>query len=280
MFRRPQYIALTVVLLVVVIFLALPSRTSQQIKVALGTLFLPLFGLASSSQQLADQTGISARSKRSLIAEIDALRRENDQLRLQSHQEEQLWQENERLRQAVNWRKQTPWKLKLAQVILRDPANWWRTVHIDLGMRDGVVTNLPVLTAEGLVGRVGEVGFSSSIVVLIGDPNCRVSALVEQGDRILPGRRPSTTISHGVITSGASSLLDPTIVNLTYLDRQSVIRPGLRVVTSGMGGIFPRGIPVGEVIGADSVGSGLYIEARVKLAANVANLSEVWVMLP
>ncbi len=47
-----------------------------------------------------------------------------------------------------------PWKLKLANVILRDPANWWRTLQIDLGSRDGVRENLPVLTPDGLVGRV------------------------------------------------------------------------------------------------------------------------------
>jgi rod shape-determining protein MreC len=62
---------------------------------------------------------------------------------------------------------------------MRDPANWWRTVQIDLGSRDGVTDNLPVLTADGLVGRVSSVGLTRSQVVLIGDPNCRVSALVE-----------------------------------------------------------------------------------------------------
>ena len=59
---------------------------------------------------------------------------------------------------------------------MRDPANWWRTVQIDLGSRDGIQTNQPVLTAEGLVGRVSSVSYVSSQVVLIGDPNCRVSA--------------------------------------------------------------------------------------------------------
>ena len=52
-------------------------------------------------------------------------------------------------------------------------------MQIDLGSRDGVRENLPVLTTDGLVGRVSSVGYTRSQVVLIGDPNCRVSALVE-----------------------------------------------------------------------------------------------------
>src|SRR6266699_1400220 len=74
------------------------------------------------------------------------------------------------------WEQQHRWKsrLKLAHVITRDPANWWRTVQIDLGSRDGLRTNLTVLTTEGLVGRVHSVGFTRSQVVLVGDPNCKV----------------------------------------------------------------------------------------------------------
>ncbi len=71
--------------------------------------------------------------------------------------------------------RQARWKLKLARVVLHDPANWWRTVQIDLGSRDGVRNNLPVLTPDGfLVGRISSVSLTRSQVVLLGDPNCKV----------------------------------------------------------------------------------------------------------
>ncbi|HLZ54274.1 MAG TPA: rod shape-determining protein MreC, partial [Verrucomicrobiae bacterium] len=157
--------------------------------------------------------------------------------------------------------------LKLADVVMRDPANWWRTVQIDLGSRDGVRENLPVLTADGLVGRVSAVGLTRSQVVLLGDSYCRVSALVED---------PAHDI--GIIT--ASGPLDNSLVELTYLSGNAVVKPGQNVVTSGEGGVYPRGIIIGQVVDSQTVEFGLYTEARVKLAANLGALDQVWVLFP
>ena len=70
------------------------------------------------------------------------------------------------------------------------------------------------------------------------------------------------------------------IVEMTYLLRNSEAIPGQRVHTSGMGGIFPKGIPIGEIIQTNAVGFGLYLEARVKLSADMRELEEVWVLMP
>jgi rod shape-determining protein MreC len=175
--------------------------------------------------------------------------------------------ENSQLRSLLGWQQQAPWKLKLANVIMRDPANWWRTVQIDLGSRDGIQTNLPVLTAEGLVGRVSAVGYTRSQVVLIGDPNCRVSALVEN---------PAHDM--GIVSAGG--LLDTSLVDLTYLSGNASLKPGQNVITSGLGGVFPKGIPIGQVVDSRPVEFGLYTEARVKLAADLGALEQVWVLFP
>ena len=114
---------------------------------------------------------------------------------------------------SLGWQRQMPWRLKLANVVLRDPANWWRTVQIDLGTRDGVVENLPVLTADGLVGRVSSVGSRASQVVLIGDPNCRVSARVENP-------------AHDIGIISASGPLDNSLVELTYLSGSANLKSG------------------------------------------------------
>src|SRR5437870_5342810 len=189
MFKRPQYIALSVVLLLGLVFISLPARTGTQVKLALASLFLPLFGLAGTTQHLTDEAGSSLRSRRALVAELQQFRQENDRLRLEAAQNAQVWVENDRLRQALGWQRQTRWNLKAARVILRDPANWWRTVHIDVGHRDGIVTNMPVLTAEGLIGKIWQVGFRNSQVVLIGDPKCSVSALVEGAEKPGPSKK-------------------------------------------------------------------------------------------
>jgi rod shape-determining protein MreC len=118
---------------------------------------------------------------------------------------------------------------------------------------------------DGLVGRVGSVGLTRSQVVLVGDPNCRVSALVENETR-----------DTGVV--GAAGPLDSSLVDMSYLSRTANLKPGQTVVTSGLGGIFPKGIPIGKVVDAQAVDYGLRIEARVKLAANLSSLEEVWVL--
>jgi rod shape-determining protein MreC len=271
MFRRPHYIALSTVLLAVLVILSLPTRTATQLKAAFGALFLPLIGLAASAQTLTDKVERSLVPRSLLEEQVGQLRRENEQFRLASLQWQEVASENDKLREAVSWAKSVPWKLKLSRLVLRDPTDWWRTIHIDLGHRDGVVTNLPVLTSEGLVGRVVHVAYSRSQVVLIGDPKCRVAAFVETGNK---------SGVDGIITSGASSILNPSIVDLTFVEGQPALKPGQTVVTSGLSGLYPRGIPIGEIIDASSVGYGMATEARVKLAADLRHLEHVWVMFP
>jgi len=267
MFKRSYYIAVALVALLTLLVLNLPSRTTTRIKLALGSLFLPLFGAAGGVQQVAARTGDSLLPKSDLIRANEALHRQNQELRLQAVQSAEIARENERLRQLVGWQKQSPWQLKLARVLSRDPANWWRTIQIDLGARDGMRENLPVLTTDGLVGRIAEVSLTRSKVVLIGDANCKVPALVENRAR-----------DRGVIVN--SGPFDGSFVNLAYLASSADLKPGQKVVTSDLSAIYPKGIPIGVVADAHLVESGLYLEAQVKLAANLNSLEEVWVLFP
>ena len=267
MLKQKNYLALGAVVVVVVLLLSLPTRTTDRLKLAVGSWFLPLFGLASAGQQLPADLADSALTRHELLKQVDNLRRENQQLRSQAVQSLAIARENDQLRNLLGWQRQVPWKLKLANVVMRDPANWWRTAQIDLGSRDGLRENLPVITAEGLVGRVSSVSLTRSQIVLIGDPNCRVSATVENPARDI-----------GVII--ASGPVDTSLVNLTYLASSANLKPGQSVVTSGLGGVFPKGIPIGQVVDSRSVEFGLYTDARVKLNAHLGSLEQVWVMFP
>jgi rod shape-determining protein MreC len=88
------------------------------------------------------------------------------------------------------------------------------------------------------------------------------------------------TREHGVIAPNRINLRDPSIVQLGYLSRNSILKPDQVVVTSGMGGIFPPGISVGRLIDYEEIDQGLYTRARVKLSMTVSKLEEVWVILP
>ena len=266
MFKQKNYFALGAVLFVAVLLLSLPTRATDRLKLTVGSWFLPLFGLASAAQQLPADLADSTLPRRELLRQIDSLRRENQQLKSQAVQSLAIARENAQLRALFNWQRQSPWQLKLANVVMRDPANWWRTVQIDLGARDGIRVNLPVLTPSGLIGRVSSVSLTRSQIVLLGDPNCRVSGTVENAARDM-----------GVII--ASGPIDTSLVELTYLASSANLKPGQNVVTSGLGGIFPKGIPIGQIVDSRSVEFGLYTEGRVKLNANLGSLEQVWVLM-
>jgi rod shape-determining protein MreC len=267
MFKRKHYVVFGAVTLAALLILSLPPRASTRLKLTIGSWFLPLFGLANTAQQLPVTAADAALPRRELLEQIAALRRENELLGVQASQAAAVMHENHQLRASLGWQQQMPWRLKLANVVMRDPANWWRTVQIDLGSRDGLRENLPVLTADGLVGRVSTVSLTRAQVVLIGDPNCKVSALVEN---------PAHDM--GVISAGGP--LDNSFVELGYLSSDANLKPGQNVVTSGLGGIFPKGIPIGKVMDSRLVEFGLYTEARVKLNVNPGALEQVWVLFP
>ena len=266
MFKRKNYLALGAVVLVAVLVLSLPASATSRLKLVISSWFLPLFGLANAAQQLPADLADGALPRHELLQQINALRHENEQLKAGQLQAAATARENDQLRALLDWKKQAPWQLELAQVVMRDPANWWRTVQIDRGTRDGLRENLPVLTSDGLVGRVSSVRLASAQVVLIGDPNCRVSALVENA-------------THDIGVLNASGPLDPSLVELSYLTSGANLKAGQNVVTSGLGGIFPKGIPIGKVVDSQSIEFGLATEARVKLNANPGALEQVWVLM-
>jgi rod shape-determining protein MreC len=269
MLKRSHYIALGVVVLLTLVLLKLPSRAAANLKLAVSSTFLPLFGLASSAGDLALSASYAALPRRELMRQIEAMHRERQEARLRAMQADEAMRENARLREQFGIARQYFWKPKLARVAARDPANWWRTIKIDLGSRDGAFTNAPVVTSDGLVGRISEVGYAYSQVVLVGDPDCRVAVLV--GDE--------RSREQGFIAP-SSSPIDNSLVELSYLSRNAKLAAGQSVVTSGIGGIFPKGIIVGQVADFRSVGYGLYKEAFVRLAAKLNRLEEVFVLFP
>ncbi len=119
--------------------------------------------------------------------------------------------------------------------VARDSSTWWRTVTINRGKRDGIEIDMAVVTAEGLVGKITTVSDSISVVLLVSDENCRVAASME-------GSREQGIVSGERVTTGLSPLLD-----LNFLSKQADLKPGQKVYTSGVGGVFPSGLLIGAV---------------------------------
>jgi len=269
-FYKSQQTAVGAVLLTVFLLLVIPESARARLKSAIGALFLPVIGISTTGQVALEslaQLGASG-SESSLTNQAPGqapdvppsladLQMENALLREEINQ----------FRDANDWERRIPWESKLVRVVGRDPFNWWRRIKINLGSNKGIRFNQPVISAKGnLVGRVSELGPLTSWVVLAGDPNCRFSALIKESR------------SQGGIVSPRQYSSDPRVVELTYLPNDVELRPGQAVVTSGLGGGFPKEIPVGLVVDSWISKDGLYMEARVKLHANLNQLETVRVL--
>ena len=182
--------------------------------------------------------------------------------------------ENAKLREEVNqfakakgWEQRIPWRSKLARIVGRDSFNWWRRIKINMGTNKEIRLNQPVVSVRGeLVGRISEVGPLTSWVLLVGDPNCRFSALLKESR------------NQGGIVAPRKYNANPRMVELTYLPNDVEVRPGQAVVTSGLGGGFPKEIPVGQVVDSWVSKDGLYTEARIRVHADLNQLESVRVL--
>src|SRR5271154_1927262 len=142
MLKRPHYVALGLLVLLTLAILNLPVRISDRLKLGMGSFFAPLFGLATSARQVAAHAGAAAVPRSELVLQNSALRQQVQELNLKAAHVEELERENARLRGLFGWEKQIAGKPRLAPVVAREPANWWHTIQIGLGSRDGLKPNL------------------------------------------------------------------------------------------------------------------------------------------
>ena len=269
-FYKSQQTAVGAVLLTVFLLLVIPESARARLKSAIGALFLPVIGISTTGQVALESLGQLGASGSGSSPTNQALGQAPDVPPSLAD----LQMENARLREEINqfrdandWERRIPWESKLVRVVGRDPFNWWRRIKINLGSNKGIRFNQPVISAKGnLVGRVSVVGPLTSWVVLVGDPNCRFSALIKESR------------SQGGIVSPRQYSSDLRTVELTYLPNDVELRASQAVVTSGLGGGFPKEIPVGQVVDSWLSKDGLYVEARIKLHANLNQLETVRVL--
>jgi rod shape-determining protein MreC len=185
------------------------------------------------------------------LARVEGLERERVEM-------EELKKENERLRELLAFKKEIPVKTIPARVIGRDLAPWRRTILLDKGSKQGIQKRMAVVNAQGLVGRVVEVAPFSARVILLQDPESRVSVLFQESRDL------------GVAEGDGSSFL-----RVTHIDRQASVKVGDRVISSGLGQVYPKGIPVGEVKMVGTEKEGLELFASVSPSVNFSKLEEV-----
>lgn len=179
---------------------------------------------------------------------------------------ERIKRENEQFREFLQLKETNPdYDFATATVIGRDSTNRFGSFTIDKGSLDGVQAADPVITADGLVGIVWEVGLTYSHVRTILDISVEV------------GVYDIATRDSGIVT-GDISLSSDGLCKLKYLPKDSGIASGNLIVTSGIGGVFPKDYPVGTVKSISVDPSGLSLIADIEPAADIFNVTEVLVI--
>lgn len=215
------------------------------------------------------------------VAQIEELEGEVERLRLDAVRLEGVAAENRRLRDALAFPAPPDNRVVACPVLSHGgTTGWQRQIRIGKGTRDSLRPGDPVLVADGLVGRVDRVTSRMADVLLISDPNSRIACELDPPPAGLDAVRGLVCGSGGrAAGEGALALLyvmDP--LRLRFLKRDAEPAPRTRVVTSGLGGVFPRGLPVGFILSSTAEPNSLYREAEVMPAADLETLDIVFVL--
>ncbi len=197
-----------------------------------------------------------------LQRENEALKQQLKKLKLELHSYREADLANHRLRALLNFKTSIATPLLPAEVVAFDPSGWFQTILIDKGRNDGVVRDMAVVSADGLAGRVIGVSGRHAKVLLILDRNSAVDALIQRSR------------ARGVLVG-----LGRELCLLKYVQRNEDVQVGDQVISSGMGGVFPKGLLLGRVREVVRGNSGLFQEVEVDPAADFSRLEEVMVVV-
>lgn len=167
----------------------------------------------------------------------------------------------DRLAALVKFQQQTPIQTVAAQVIGRSTSNWYQGVVLNKGERDGIRVEMGVMTPAGVVGQIVKTAGSTSIVLLMTDPNVAILGLVQR------------TRDEGIVQGTPRSH-----VRMKYIPPLSPVRKGDAVVTSGLTDGFPRGVLIGEVARIEEREGDLFQTAELVPVVNFQRMEEVLIV--
>lgn len=214
--------------------------------------------VASPFRAVADWVGGTSVNR----ADYETLRKQNLELKQRLAALEEAKLENDRIRELVAFAKAQDYTTTGARVIGRPTDSWGGSIVIDRGTGAGIKTGDPVIAAGGLVGQVIEVTPLSARVRLITDQNSGVSVIVQRNR------------ANGVVRGAIDGVL-----HLDFVDKAKAPTKGDVLVTSGLGGVYPKGIVVGEVTDVSSPQADLFPDVRVASRVGIDRIEEVLVLV-
>lgn len=233
--KKLNILALLIFAAAVVSVFTLDTPTTREIQSRVLGVLAPFIHSSTAIEDGLETVSAPTLDPRELKRENERLTIEVERLRIISQKYVQTLEENNQLRELIEFKKNAPFKMTAARVVKRVSSTWWNTMIIDKGLLDGLATDTPVVSSSGLIGKTGKMAPHMAEVILLTDEMCRVSAKVDG------------TLEQGIISGERAGLDVRPDLRLRFLSRSAVIQPGSNVVSTGEGGVFPAGLTIGRV---------------------------------
>jgi rod shape-determining protein MreC len=259
------------VVIAVVIFLgvltaAFTRNASSPVTSVLGTVFSPLQKLSAAISDNLNDLSVSFESASVYEQENQELKKELEEYRKKLADYNEMKKKIDSYEEFYGIKKQNPdFTFSYGSILSRDASDAYGSFVLNVGSKDGVEVDDPVIYGEYVVGIVKKVNYSSCVVYSVLDPRVNIGAY-ESGTR-----------EYGYL-SGDDKLYDQGMCKLSGLDSSTSIVSGGMVCTSGAGGVFPNGLIIGEIVAvkSDDVSAGYY--AEVKPFAQFNEITDVFVI--
>lgn len=238
------------------------------------TLFEDVVGVVVSPiQKIFFSIGKNAQNFIQFITEIKTLKQQNerylreiDELKEENRKLQALKDENERLREMLGLKDRfDKFEIIGAQIIAKEPGNWFNVFTIDKGTADGLQKNSAVITSKGLVGHIYEIGINRAKVISVIDSNSAVSGLIVRTRDI-------------AVVKGDLTLQKDGLCKMSYISKDADIIPGDLIETSGLGGIYPKGLLIGKIKATKKEPYEISKYAIVEPVVDFKRLEEVFVI--
>ena len=256
--------------IVVAAWLVIPTVVKTFVRASFFELTAPIGVAASYARDLREFWALRMHSNKELIEAGRDLARLNASYDLSVQQNADLQAEIGRLEAILRLPSFTSYRSEHARVSRRDFSGWWQQLVIRKGKNFGIPVGAPVVFSGGVVGRVTEVRAYTSVVELISSPGVRIAAAIE-GDT-----RPIS------FQGGVNPTFGPAVglIEFVALDIDASPVHPKRLVTSGLGSVFPPGLTLGQAVKVETSTDGLFKSGEVRLDPRLGALTEVTVLVP
>ncbi len=251
-------------------WLMAPIAVKTFVRASFFEMTAPIEVSASYADSLKKFWSLRLHSKDELIEAGRDMARLNASYSVSVQANEDLKAEVERLQGLLKMPPDERYHFEHAQVVQRDFSGWWQRMIIRKGSDYGIPLGAPVVYSGGIVGRISEVHAFTSVVQLTSDPGLRIAAVVS-GD------------SRPVSFQGAENQVfgNPRgVIEFVPLDVYANATAPKRLATSGLGGVYPPGLTIGQIVHVESSSDGLFKTGEVELDPRLSELTEVTVLVP